>query len=210
MSEVTWPRAVVLALAVAFLGFSLALFLERDRPPSSSSVDVGFYQDMVYHHDQAVQMAIILLDLDGVDSTVRHYAREVLTDQSFEIGVMTSSLDEWGFSADDRPDEAMEWMAMPVPVDEMAGLMTEEQMDDLENASGEEANALFLEMMSEHHLGGIHMAEHAAEHAESDHVRETARRMAHNQAREVNMYALLAERLELPLEIDLVPVPSLD
>lgn len=205
----TWPRAIVLAAAIGFLGFSLAVFLGRDRPVSSSSVDVGFYQDMLYHHDQALQMAILELQ-NGEDPTVRHFAREVLTDQSMEIGIMQRSLAEWGKSSYDRPDQAMAWMGMPTPTDQMQGLQTEEQMDQLADARGEEADALFLEMMADHHVGGIHMAEYAAEHAESDYVRERAHIMAVNQSKEVNMYSVWAERLGLPVEIDRVPVPEGD
>lgn len=208
MGELTWLRATVLAVAVGFLGFSIALFLERDRPADPASVDVGFYQDMIFHHEQALEMSL-LETAHGAKHTVRDFAGEVLTHQSWEIGVMERSLAEWGTSSQDRPDEAMGWMDMPVPVEEMPGLLSPDEMDELGRAEGEEADALFLEMMAEHHLGGIHMAEYAARNAESDDVRELAARMARTQAKEINMFAITADRLGLPVDIELVPVPDL-
>lgn len=202
LGRMTWPRAIVLALAVGFLGFALALFLGRDRPVSSSSVDVGFYQDMIYLNDQALQVAFVAAESGA------HGTSDVLIGQSMEIGVMQRSLEEWGISSYDRPEEALAWMGTPTPVDEMPGLPTEAQMEELADVQGHEAHALFLEMIVEHHRAGIHMAEYAVEHAERDDVREMANRMAVNLAQEINVYAYLAERMELPVEIDQVPVPE--
>jgi len=41
----------------------------------------------------------------------------------------------------------------------MPGMMSNEDMDKLEKASGAEFDKLFLEMMVEHHEGAIEMAE---------------------------------------------------
>jgi uncharacterized protein (DUF305 family) len=192
-------------------GFALALALQRDDQVSASSVDVGFLQDMDYHHDQAVEMAELQL-MNGESPDVDHLAREVLLVQAFEMGSMQRTLEEWGYSTYDehRPPEAMAWMGMPVPVAQMPGLQSEEQMAELGEAEGSEADALFMEMMVDHHVGGLHMAEYAARNAGTEFVRDLAAAMAENQAKEINAYAGVAERSGLPVEIDLVPVPNFD
>lgn len=204
----SWPRVAVLGVALAFLGFALAVFVQRDTPPSADSVDVGFIQDMVSHHEQAINLSG-LEESNGSDATVRAFATEVLIFQSQEIGMMDQMLHEWGFSRADRSDEAMAWMGMtPVPVDEMPGMIPGDRVDELQQARGAEADGLFLELMAEHHVGGLHMAEYAADNADHHDVRRLAMLMARNQAIEINEYAMTAERLGLPVTIERVTVPE--
>jgi uncharacterized protein (DUF305 family) len=202
----SWGRVAVLGLALAFLGFAVGIFASRDTPPSGGSVDVGFYQDMITHHQQALGMSTLEI-ANGEDATVRSFAREVLTFQSMEVGMMRQTLSEWGLSPDERPAEAMGWMGMGVPVDRMTGLITDEQLDEMNDARGAEADRLFLQNMADHHLGGMHMAEYAAREASDPDVRALATRMARNQAQEINEYRLLAEREGIDVDIDPVDVP---
>jgi uncharacterized protein (DUF305 family) len=183
----SWPKVAVVGLAMAFLGFAVAVVATQDRAPAADSVDVGFIQDMLTHHDQAIQMARVTLAY-GEDPVVNSYAQDVLADQSYETGVMTRMLGEWGYTRDDRSDEAMAWMGMAVPVAQMPGLLSDEEMAELKAALGRDVDRLFLERMAEHHRGGIHMAEAAAGTAGSSDVRELAQRMAHNQAGEIDEY----------------------
>jgi uncharacterized protein (DUF305 family) len=189
----SWARALVLAAALAFLGFAVGVFVSRDDPPGEGSVDVGFYQDMVIHHQQALSMATLEL-AHGEDPVVRSYAREVLTFQSYEIGVMRQTLSDWGYSPQPSGSgEVMGWMDMPTPPDRMPGLASDAELDRLDAARGRQADALFLDLMADHHRGGLHMAEYAAEHAGDDEVRELAARMARNQTQEINEYRITAD-----------------
>jgi uncharacterized protein (DUF305 family) len=202
-----WAKVAVLCAAVAFLGFAVGLVVSRDRTPGAGSVDVGFYQDMITHHEQALGVASLVI-ANGEDPTVRSYAQEVLTFQGFELGVMTQTLADWGFTPADRSDEAMGWMGMPLPVEQMPGLLTDDQLDDLQNAEGAELDALFLEYMAEHHRGGLHMATYAAENADDQGVRDLAARIARNQATEINEYRALAERNGYDITIEPASVPA--
>lgn len=202
----SWGRVAVLGLALAFLGFSVGIFVSRDRPPAEDSVDVGFYRDMITHHQQALGMATLEV-ANGEDPVVRSFAREVLTFQAMEVGMMRQTLSEWGLSPDERPDEAMAWMGMGVPVDRMTGLITDDQLDEMTDARGAEADRLFLQNMADHHAGGIHMAEYAAREASDPDVRALAARMERNQAQEINEYRMLAEREGIDVSIDAVDVP---
>ncbi|HEX5946406.1 MAG TPA: DUF305 domain-containing protein [Acidimicrobiales bacterium] len=202
----TWPKVAVLGLALAFLGFAIGYVVTRDRSPAADSADVGFLQDMITHHDQALGVAN-LTAAHGEDPSVRTYAREVLIFQSYEIGVMTQMLADWGFTREDRSDEAMAWMDMAVPVEQMPGLLTEDQLDQVGEARGAELDSLFLELMAEHHRGGLHMAQEGAELASDDRVAALAARIERNQAGEINEYRMRAEALGLDLDIAPAEVP---
>lgn len=195
----SWRRIISLVAACSFLGGAIGYLIATTRPPSESSVDVGFYRDMVTHHDQAVEMAVIEL-VNGEDPEVLGFAREILIFQRYEIGRMDERLLEWGVTGE-RPETAMAWMGMPVPATAMPGLATDEQLADLQNARGAEADALFLDLMAEHHRGGVDMAAYAAENAEDPTVRSLAATMARNQSIEINEYRATAERLGLDIEI---------
>jgi uncharacterized protein (DUF305 family) len=205
----SWGRVAVLGLALAFLGFAAGLFLTRDRPPGPGSADVGFVQDMLTHHDQALGVAVLTAAY-GEDPTVRSFAIDVIAFQQYEIGVMTRMLDEWGYSRAERSDEAMAWMGMPVPVEQMPGLLTEEQLDEIDQARGSELDRLFLEHMAEHHRGGLHMAQEGARLAEDDDVAALAARIERNQAAEINEYRQAADELGLGLDIAPASVPPAD
>jgi uncharacterized protein (DUF305 family) len=205
----SWAKVAVLGLALAFLGFAAGLFVTRDRPPGSGSADVGFVQDMLTHHDQALGVAVLTAAY-GEDPTVRSFAIDVIAFQQYEIGVMTRMLDEWGYSRADRSDEAMAWMGMAVPVEQMPGLLTEDQLDEIGDARGSDLDRLFLERMAEHHRGGLHMAQEGARLAEDDDVAELASRIERNQAAEINEYRQAADELGLDLDIDPADVPPAD
>jgi uncharacterized protein (DUF305 family) len=101
---------------------------------------------------------------------------------------------------DQRPEHradrtTMAWMGMPTPLRQMPGMATPEQVEALRDAKGAEADRLFLELMTQHHLGGAHMSEFAAAEAADPKVRELAQRMATNQRIEVNEYQLALERV---------------
>jgi uncharacterized protein (DUF305 family) len=202
-----WPKMAVLALALAFLGFAVGVFVTRDRPPSADSADVGFLQDMITHHQQAIEVSLLELAY-GEDPTVRSFASDVLNFQSYEIGVMTEKLRNWGFTPSDRSDQAMAWMDMPVPVDQMPGLLSDEEMSEISQARGTELDQLFLERLAEHHRGGIHMAQSATQLVDDDDIRAMAERMVRNQSSEINEYRATAQAKGFDSEIDPAPVPS--
>lgn len=206
-SGLSWPRVAVLGAALLFFGFATAMFVGRDQSRGADSVDVGFYQDMISHHDQALRMASLELT-NGSDPVVRGFAQEVLTFQSYELGVMERTLAEWGYGRADRSETAMAWMGMPTPVDRMPGMASEDDIDALADTEGSATDAMFLELMAEHHAGGLHMSETAGREAKYDHVRELADRMTRNQSIEINEYAMTAEREGLPVEIQRVPIPA--
>jgi uncharacterized protein (DUF305 family) len=152
--------------------------------PARDSVDVGFTTDMTRHHQQALTMALDYVR-NGDDPLLLQIAREIVTYQAQEIGVMNTLLTDWDQTGVDDP-KAMAWMGTPVPRDAMPGLATKAQLDQLAAARGSELNDLFTRLMIEHHAGGIHMADYAAIHGEEDATRFWAASMADGQRGEVS------------------------
>ena len=194
------PRAVAVALAAAFLflagsvGYVAGMRSSEDRP---SGADVGFLVDMIAHHEQAVEMSKIALSRpmpEGVTS----FALEVLSDQRYEIGLMEATLTRWGEPVTDDDGIVMAWMDHAMPDDEMPGLASPEDMDRLSDATAPEAIAsLWLELMTVHHEGGVHMADAGAARVSDPAVRALAKRIARNQRIEINEYAAVRTRLDL-------------
>jgi uncharacterized protein (DUF305 family) len=150
--------------------------------PGAQSADVGFFEDMTTHHNQAVAMASAYLD-NGTDPTLRQIANEVMLYQASEIGVMNDWITRWGQSG--NAPAVSRWMGMPMTRDHMMGMATEEQMQQLRDARGAELDALFTELLIRHHEGGIVMAKYAKAHAETDTAKSWATAMIDGQKGEI-------------------------
>lgn len=199
----TWLALAGLVGAFAFLGAAVTYFaMERDeRPPDESSADVGFLQDMLDHHEQALTLSAWELQ-NGTTPAAQMFAREVMQQQSWEMGQMQRQLDQWGYARQDRSPMAMDWMGMATAPDEMPGLASDAELEALREAEGAEADALFMALMEDHHRGGVSMAAAAAEQASDPWVRDLAGRMARNQAIEINEMQATRERAGLDASPD--------
>ena len=161
-----------------------------------SAVDVGFCSDMTVHHVQAMAMCQRVLGRYTGDP-VQAAAVEVLQTQAIEVGMMRAWLTDWGESTAE-PETAMGWMSgdhhtagAGMPVNEMPGLASDEEMRALSTASGLDQGRLWLELMRSHHVGGVAMAEAAAVLASADKVRRLAQVQAQVQTYEISQYDLL-------------------
>ncbi len=194
----TWLALAGLVGAFAFLGAAITYFvMARDeRPPDESSADVGFLQDMLDHHEQALTLSVWELQ-NGTIPAAQTFAREVLQQQSWEMGQMERQLDQWGYARQDRADTAMDWMGMATAPDEMPGLASDAELKALREAEGLEADALFMALLEDHHRGGVSMAAAAAEQASDPWVRDLAGRMARNQAIEIKEMQAARARTDL-------------
>jgi uncharacterized protein (DUF305 family) len=146
---------------------------------------------MRVHHEQAVQMSLIFLDRPDTDPALQTIAREIVVGQNIEIGRMIQLLRDFGASEVNVTDTAMTWMDEPVALDRMPGLATAADIDTLRAATGAEANQTFVTLMTVHHQGGIHMAEHAVMHAGTDEVQKMAASMVKGQRGEIDEMATL-------------------
>jgi uncharacterized protein (DUF305 family) len=120
-----------------------------------NDADVTFAQQMIPHHEQAIQMAG-LAETRAESQEVKDLAADIEAAQDPEIETMTGWLESWG---EDIPDDGMSGMDHgDMSSDEMPGMMSDDEMDDLMGSSGLGFDRMFLTMMIEHHEGAIEMA----------------------------------------------------
>jgi uncharacterized protein (DUF305 family) len=115
-----------------------------------NAADVMFAQGMIPHHRQAVEMAD-LAPTRAQSAQVKTLAEDIKKAQDPEIKTLSGWLTSWG---EEVPAEG----AMDHSMHESGGMMTAEDMDKLENASGKAFDTAFLEMMIKHHEGAVAMA----------------------------------------------------
>ena len=113
-----------------------------------TSADIEFAQMMIPHHEQAVQMSEGMLAKHNVDPRVSALATTITAAQAPEITTMKSWLKAWG-SGDDSMAE------MDHGTD---GMMSDADMMTLDNATGPDADRIYLTQMIAHHEGAIAMA----------------------------------------------------
>ncbi|MFN3255447.1 MAG: DUF305 domain-containing protein [Ilumatobacter sp.] len=177
-------------------GVAVWAFSEDPVDQPMNAVDVGFLQDMIDHHEQALLISNIYLD-ERPDSGVAPYAREVLPFQEREIEWMKGWLAEEGYEIGEPDRMAMTWMGMSMPVGEMPGMQSPERLAELDAATGIDADRLFFRIMAEHHRGGIHMGDFASANGQRKRIIEFAASVSRNQTIEIVEYQAAWERLGL-------------
>ena len=182
----------VIALAIAILAGGLGWVIGNNNAlPDPTATDIGFLQDMRWHHDQGIEIAYTYLALPDTDQRLTTIAREIALGQAIEVGQMVQMLRGFGAAEANETETAMTWMGTPTPLDRMPGLATESDLAALRASSGGTADRTFVTLMIAHHEGGIHMAEAAAVHAGVAGVRTMAEQMAANQRNEIDELRLL-------------------
>lgn len=144
---------LTLVLIVGLVGFWLGS--TTNTVPVDKSPEVGFARDMIFHHSNAVALALILRDRTE-DEAMRVLAVDILLTQQNQIGQMQGWLDVWGVPVA-AVGPAMAWMGMSVD-GLMPGMATPEEMKQLNELHGVEADVAFLNLMIAHHQSGIDMA----------------------------------------------------
>jgi uncharacterized protein (DUF305 family) len=195
-------KGVLIAIAAAivlglFAGAAIWALQGDDEPPTPmNAVDVGFLQDMLDHHEQALLISNLYLE-NQPQGDAAAYAREVIMFQTRDMGWMRDWLAEEGYAPGAPDRTAMVWMNEPTPVAEMTGMQTPERLQELSDARGADADRLFFEIMSDHHLGGVHMADAAAANGAREEIIDFAEAVSRNQRIEVVEYQRAVERLGL-------------
>jgi len=158
---------------------------ESTSAPSASAAnasDVTFAQMMIPHHEQAVGMSEEFLAKDDADQRIVDLASQIKAAQEPEIKQLKTWLSAWG------ADEAMSGMD-----DGTTGMMSDGDMMALEEASGAEADRLFLEQMMLHHEGAIEMAQTELDAGENGDAKAMAQNIVTSQTSEIQtMKDLLA------------------
>ncbi|MGC2997077.1 DUF305 domain-containing protein [Streptomyces sp. G35A] len=115
-----------------------------------NAADVAFGKGMIPHHRQAVEMADLAPDR-AQSAEVKKLAADIKKAQDPEIKKLSGWLTAWG---EEVPAEG----AMDHSMHGSGGMMTQQEMTELENASGKAFDTAFMEMMIKHHEGAVEMA----------------------------------------------------
>ncbi|HET6856119.1 MAG TPA: DUF305 domain-containing protein [Streptomyces sp.] len=212
MTRTYWAAvtAVVLAMLFAAGAVTVAVGNGNDeaasgaaRPPAVDSADAGFARDMSVHHQQAVEMSFIVRDRTK-DVEVRRLAYDIANTQANQRGMMLGWLDLWELPKVSS-DEPMAWMASGDSGGSahgghgehgqdaagegslMPGMATPAELAKLGKADGKAAEILYLQLMTDHHKGGVTMAQGCAERCEVGTERALAQGMVDAQQSEIGL-----------------------
>lgn len=116
--------------------------------------DVAFMQHMIVHHQQALDMAVLVKDRTNTEELVA-IAGRIEASQADEIAFMKSWLAERGEAAEDPmlKDHGAHMHHM------MSGMASPDQMAALSAAKGIDFDRQFLTLMIAHHEGAVEMVE---------------------------------------------------
>lgn len=153
----------------------------QSAPGAHNDADVDFATDMIPHHAQAVTMAK-MVPTRASSQQVKDLATQIQAAQDPEIKLMSGWLEAWG---------------EPVPAaGEMQhgdGMMSMEDMGQLETATGAQFDTMWLEMMIKHHDGAIAMARTELTEGADPEAKKLAQAIVDGQSKEIaTMNSLLA------------------
>ncbi|GGX32479.1 lipoprotein [Streptomyces malachitofuscus] len=125
-------------------------------PGQHNAADTAFAKGMIPHHRQAVEMAG-LAPGRARSAAVKKLAADIKKAQGPEIRTLSGWLTSWGeqVPAEGAADHSMHGSD---GMEGMSGMMTDEEMTELENASGTAFDTAFMELMIKHHEGAVDMA----------------------------------------------------
>ncbi|MFJ4913397.1 DUF305 domain-containing protein [Streptomyces sp. NPDC088726] len=196
--------------------------------PATDSADAGFARDMAVHHQQAVEMSFIVRDRTR-DEDVRRFAYDIANTQANQRGMLLGWLDLWELPKVSAGQEPMAWMDGQHAGHDMGdmdgmdgmdgmegmsghgggyqahdgslmpGMATRTELGRLREASGKQAEILYLQLMTDHHKGGIDMARGCADLCAVKAEKRLAQGMVDAQRSELDAMAqMLAERGAAP------------
>ncbi|MGW0801764.1 DUF305 domain-containing protein [Nonomuraea sp. NPDC002799] len=141
---------------------------------TANAPDVKYVQDMIIHHRQALDLA--LLAPSRADSVkLKTLADRIKAAQGPEIQYMTTWLQELEQKV---PDHHAAHAGMP-------GMATPEQIEALKAAKGKTFDQMFLQLMINHHLGAIKMSEQVLTDGSHIKIEELATDVSVTQATEI-------------------------
>ncbi|CAB4339760.1 unannotated protein [freshwater metagenome] len=146
-----------------------------------SDDDVMFAQMMIPHHEQAIVMSDLALNISA-NPEILALATAIRSAQAPEIVQMKSWID-----GDDSDSHAGHGMSMD-------GMLTESEIETLRNSTGATFDRLFIEGMIGHHEGAIEMVE-IIDGSKNSEVKELAANIVSSQSAEITAMKELLTRL---------------
>jgi uncharacterized protein (DUF305 family) len=151
-----------------------------------NDADVSFAQNMIVHHQQAVEMAGLAETRAGKPE-IKKLAADIKAAQQPEIDKMTGWLNAWGKPITPAGGHGS-GHAMP-------GMMSEPEMSKLKSASGADFDRQFARMMIAHHNGAIEMAREVQGKGSKVEVKKLAGEIEKSQSAEVQTLQKLLDQM---------------
>jgi uncharacterized protein (DUF305 family) len=172
--------SVVLALTAAVLLAACGRGASTNPAAASfNASDVRFLQDMIGHHQQAIEMAK-LVDGRSHRPQLTKFAAGIAATRQAEISTMRGWSTRWNQPTPPPPATAMGAAGSPPP-----GMLGRGQLDWLKLLKGPRFDLGFVTMMDTHHGGAVEMAEAELRTGASAEVRTLARRIRETQKAEL-------------------------
>ncbi|HVX40781.1 MAG TPA: DUF305 domain-containing protein [Gemmatimonadaceae bacterium] len=122
-----------------------------------TAADIQFMTGMISHHAQAIVMAK-WAPTHGASPTIRTLCARIINAQTDEIAIMQTWLRDRNQPVPDAKPMPMKMMMNGVEHEMlMPGMLSDEQMRQLDAARGPEFDRLFLTFMIQHHTGAVAM-----------------------------------------------------
>ncbi|MEU5197671.1 DUF305 domain-containing protein [Streptomyces scabiei] len=154
-----------------------------------NKADVAFAQMMIPHHEQALEMAR-LAEGRASDTEIEEIAATIEKAQDPEIRTMKGWLKSW-----DEPTAVASMPGMEHGGGDGNGMMADADMEHLKGLKNAEFDALFAEMMIEHHEGAIAMARDEQRDGEYTDATAMAGDIVKGQSAEVERLKDILDRL---------------
>jgi uncharacterized protein (DUF305 family) len=185
------PSAIPTGGGFGFQAFDPGSVRSQPADVLPTDIDLAFAVQMIPHHQAAVDMAQMLLTVDGLDPQIRELAEWVERDQQREIGLMTDWLDAWAAAHPEldawHPSDA----AMAAVGDGMGTMPHDGGPMDLSPGG---ATHDFLVGMIPHHEGAIAMARVAVDEGDNAFVDALAHHVMTEQGVEIDAMRALLKR----------------
>jgi uncharacterized protein (DUF305 family) len=202
-------RVLAIAALVLWLTVAGAWWAQREQADADKTpVATGFMRDMVVHHHQAVNMALVGAIKGSAE--VQALSLNIIRSQSLEMGMMQAwtprypttefgpmmgwMSDKYALLGQHIPDYDKFILECQANPGQMPGMATLDELNLLQQSSGKAFNRLWISLMLRHHSAAIVMIRFAADHSESDRARNLASSMLRDQVKESAYLITLAQR----------------
>ncbi|WP_371544985.1 DUF305 domain-containing protein [Streptomyces sp. NBC_00554] len=162
-----------------------------------NDADVMFAQQMIPHHQQAVEMAE-LADGRADDQEIKDLAAAIEKAQDPEINTMEGWLKSWGKPLPSASSSTGDMAGMDHGSGEssaMPGMMSDQDMTDLQAAKGKDFDKEFAQLMIGHHQGAITMANDEQKNGENADAKKLATAIVTAQTAEIEKMNEILDRL---------------
>jgi uncharacterized protein (DUF305 family) len=154
-----------------------------------NTADVTFAQQMIPHHQQAVTMAD-LAQTRAADPELKALAAKIKAAQAPEVATMTGWLTAWG-----QPNAPSGHNMPGMDNQSMPGMMSDEEMNSLEAATGGSFDRQFTRMMIAHHEGAVAMAKQEQANGSNEAAKDLAKKIEADQTAEIAVLKSILTRL---------------